>query len=174
MRLAAGRPRRGRTTVAVASWLAVAAFLAGACTSGSPRDALQSVPLQPLSGGEDIDLTSLEGSPLVVNLWATWCAPCRTEMPDLQAASEAAGGDVRFIGISNDTDPAKAQEMADDLGVTYDLYLDSRGEAQAAYEVTSLPTTLFFAADGTLVESHTGILDEDGVRERIEQIESEG
>lgn len=154
-------PRRRRRTrrgvLALAAAALVVLGLVG-CSSSSSQG-LKPVELQPLPGGGPVALTSLKGTPLVVNLWATWCAPCKTEMPDLQAASQRAGTSARFIGISNDRDPAAAKKMGNELGVTYDLYSDPQGATQAAYDVTQLPTTLFFDAQGHLVERHTGILD---------------
>ena len=98
------------------------------CAPGPGRGAvdggLPALTLPCLGGGPEVDLSSLRG-PLVVNLWASWCGPCRREMPLLQRFATAYAGEVGVVGIDyNDPQPMAALELARDSGVTYPLLAD--------------------------------------------------
>jgi cytochrome c biogenesis protein CcmG, thiol:disulfide interchange protein DsbE len=126
----------------------------------------QQAPLPELTmagfGSEDadlVDLTSYRGAPLVVNFWASWCAPCVREMPDFQQFSEELGERVPLLGVNVQDAPANAQAFVDELGITYDLASDPAGELYAAVGGYGMPTTLFVDPGGTIVYRHTGPLD---------------
>ena len=94
--------------------------------------------------GEPLDLGSLEG-PAVVNLWASWCAPCREELPYYQAFSQALEGRVDVVGIDfQDTQTQAAADLVEEAGVTYPLYSDPEGLTRAQ----ALPRLLLVDADG--------------------------
>ena len=100
----------------------------GAPVSGG----LPEVTLPCFGGGKAVDLSSLRG-PMVVNLWASYCGPCRTEMPVLQQFHEQHGERVPLIGIDyQDAQVEGAMELARDSGVTYPLLADPQGELQGA------------------------------------------
>ena len=86
--------------------------------------------------------------PAVVNLWATWCAPCRRELPAFQEVSERRP-DVRFVGIDIGEDAAKAEDFIDELGITFEQFVDERGELTDALGAAALPVTLVVDTDGT-------------------------
>ena len=91
---------------------------------------LPAVTLPCLGGGSDVDLSTLRG-PMVVNLWASWCGPCRTEMPILQGFAEEYDGRVAVLGVDyQDVQPEAALELARDSGVTYPLLADPQADAQ--------------------------------------------
>src|SRR5699024_4051327 len=96
------------------------------------------------------------GKPVVVNFWASWCPPCRREMPMLQTASVDYRGKVAFIGIDIEDSPDAARRAARAAGLSYTLLEDARGLAASAFRVVNLPTTVFIAADGTVTLRHTG------------------
>ena len=107
-----------------------AALLLGACgedpAGGATR--LPDLTLAPLSAGDpSLELADLRG-PAVVNLWATWCAPCRRELPAFQEVSETRP-DVRFVGIDIGEDAAKAQDFIDELGISFDQFVDAERRA---------------------------------------------
>jgi cytochrome c biogenesis protein CcmG, thiol:disulfide interchange protein DsbE len=118
-------------------------------------------------GGEDadlVDLTAYRGQPLVVNFWASWCAPCVQEMPDFQQFSQELGATVPLLGVNVQDAPANAQAFVDELGITYDLAIDPAGELYAEVGAFGMPTTLFVTPEGTIVYRHTGPLDADELR----------
>jgi cytochrome c biogenesis protein CcmG, thiol:disulfide interchange protein DsbE len=94
-----------------------------------------------------------------VNFWASWCAPCVKEMPDFQRFSEELGDRVPLLGVNVQDAPSNAQAFVDELGITYDLATDPRGELYTDVRGFGMPTTLFVDAEGTIVYRHTGPLD---------------
>ena len=90
------------------------------------------------------------GMPVVVNVWASWCAPCRTEMPVLQAASQTYASRAVIFGVASNDSHEAAQAFLQELGISYPNAFDSRGEIQAVLEVSAYPSTYIFGADGTL------------------------
>ena len=93
-----------------------------------------------LGGGPDVELSSLRG-PLVVNLWASWCVPCRAELPYFDRL-DAAG--VPVLGVDfQDTQPDQALALAADAGVSYPSVADVEGTVRAPLRVVGMPTTLF-------------------------------
>jgi cytochrome c biogenesis protein CcmG/thiol:disulfide interchange protein DsbE len=162
-----------------------AALLLAACAPGTTRPAAGSRP-QPattgprhdpdavrvrfdgFAGGPGFGLPDdLAGRPLVVNFWASWCTPCRKEMPVLQAVSQQLRGRVDFLGVDYLDQAGAARRLAADTGVTYRLAADPRGRAGTKLGITGLPTTLFIDAGGALVGRRVGELDARRLREAI-------
>jgi thiol-disulfide isomerase/thioredoxin len=106
------------------------------------------------------------GQPLVVNFFASWCGPCRAEMPDFQTVHEELGDDVSFLGFAFQDREEDARALVAQTGVTYDLATDP-GEFQVAFGGIAMPTTAFVDENGVIVEVHSGLLDQDGLRDRI-------
>ena len=104
-------------------------------------------------GGPALALADVRG-PAVVNLWATWCAPCREELPAFQEVA-AARPDVRFLGV-NSQETGAAREYLDELGITYEQFVDQRGELAEALGAVGLPVTVVIDADGTIATEHLG------------------
>lgn len=118
----------------------------------APRDdGLPDVSLACLGGGHDVRLSALRGKPTVVNLWASWCGPCREELPIIQRFHEQAGKKVRVIGIDfQDPSPEGALRLADASGVTYPLLADPDGRVRADLGVVGLPQTVFVDPSGRI------------------------
>ena len=115
-------------------------------------DALPDLTLDCLGGGTPVRLSGLAGTPTVINLWASWCAPCREELPLLAKAHRAYGDKVRIIGVDfDDSAPDAALELAERSGVTYPLLSDPDAETKASLKVIGLPQTVFVDAQGTMV-----------------------
>lgn len=118
-----------------------------------PDKALPDVTLDCLGGGADVDLSALRG-PMVVNLWASWCGPCREELPFYQDFYEQAAGRVGVLGIDyEDTRPEAALSLVKSSGVTYPLVADPGGAVDAALHVRGLPAAVFVDEDGSVVHA---------------------
>ena len=117
-------------------------------TGAGPVDGgLPDVTLPCLGGGADVDLAALRG-PVVVNLWASWCAPCRAELPYF---AELHDSGVDVLGVNfQDTQPAAALAMAAHSGVDFPSVADVEGALRAPLRISAMPTTLFVDRDGTV------------------------
>jgi thiol-disulfide isomerase/thioredoxin len=132
--------------------------------TGAPVDGgLPSVTLPCLGGGPDVDLSSLRG-PMVINLWASWCSPCREEMPALEAFHQRYGDRVQVLGMDvNDVQPEKALGLAEDTGATYPSLVDVGGEIFSekvfAFARRGFPAFVFVDEQGAVVGSSNGGVD---------------
>lgn len=117
--------------------------------------------------GDRLRLGDLLGRPLVLNVWATSCAPCRREMPALQEVSDAFAGQVRIVGLDAEDDVETLEAYVEDLGVTYQQVRDPGGAVIDELGVVALPTTLMIRADGTIAEVHQGAFTAESLRAAI-------
>ncbi len=142
---------RRRLVAATVTTLCLVLFVSG-CSSSSTSEPegvkrLPAVTLAPLDGGEPVDLRSLRG-PLVVNLWASWCVPCRTELPLYAEFAKKSAGRVEVLGIDfQETKADAARQLARRSGVTYPLLADPDGAVRAI----GLPKIMLVDAEGTIV-----------------------
>jgi thiol-disulfide isomerase/thioredoxin len=112
---------------------------------------LPEVTLACLGGGRDVDLSTLRG-PMVVNLWAQWCGPCREELPYYQQLHERAGDRVRVLGVDyQDTRPDWALDLLDQTGVTYPSLADPGAELRVPFRVRGLPGVVLVDETGEVV-----------------------
>jgi len=127
--------------------------------AAAPEDALPQVSLPCLGGGPDVDLSALRG-PMVVNLWAQWCGPCREELPYYQQLHERGGDRVGILGVDyQDTRPDWALDLLDETGVTYPSVADPGGELRVPLRVRGLPGILFVDGDGRLVHQEFVVIE---------------
>jgi thiol-disulfide isomerase/thioredoxin len=91
-----------------------------------------------------------------VNLWGSWCTPCREELPLLQEFADLAGDRVRVVGLISKDGVPQADSFAADAGVTFPNAFDGEGQLMAELGLNGLPYTAFIAADGTLEHSELG------------------
>lgn len=166
-------PHASKRRARLAAALVVSAFLLGACGGAdSNGTSIADVPFT-AADGATASLSTFRGTPVVVNLWATWCAPCVKEMPAFdEVAAEQAGtpGGVRIIGLNVGDTAQAATEFAADLGVSYPQYTDPDGELSTALHVTGYPATAFVDADGKLLDVHQGAFTADELRAAIARI----
>ena len=110
--------------------------------------------------GERVDLRTLRGTPLVLNFWATWCEPCRIEMPLLQSRYEAGRAQgLRVLAVNFDEAEPLVRSFVEDLGLTFDVLLDPGAYVQGLYRVRGYPTTFFVDARGVIRGHKVGALE---------------
>jgi cytochrome c biogenesis protein CcmG, thiol:disulfide interchange protein DsbE len=109
--------------------------------------------------GEPVSLAELRGEVVLLNVWATWCPPCRKEIPELQALHETYGvRGLRVVGVSGDaagTD-GMVRRFADQFGVTYDVLRDPAERATSVFAFQGIPGTVLIDRAGTIVWRHLG------------------
>jgi thiol-disulfide isomerase/thioredoxin len=98
-----------------------------------------------------------DGRPVFLNFWASWCPPCRQEMPDISAAAAANPG-VQFLGIAVSDDPAAAEAYAGEIDVAYPLGADTTGVIEMRYPSPGLPATFLISGDGQIVDTYFGLM----------------
>ncbi len=139
--------------------------------SGEPRSLPAEGTLDPATRDEfEGLLVGQLGRPVVVNIWASWCAPCRTEMPLLQNAADAYEGRAVVLGVASNDDPNAARQFLDDMGLTYPNVFDTSGDIRVALGLTAYPTTYVFDAEGVLRSRVNGGISEQRLAGLIEDV----
>jgi len=147
--------------------LLVSLLLAGCARN--PTTA-QSDPLPTISPDDFTALLDGSDVPVVVNIWASWCGPCRSQAPLLRQAAETYGSEIRFIGIDvNDTQDG-ASAFLEQYGLDFEQYSDPRSSISTALRSTGVPHTFFFAPGGELRFAHHGIIDERTLAVRLDDL----
>ena len=137
----------------------LALALAGCSTDAVPIDTIP--PLDATTPAAVRDLLASSDRPVVLNVWASWCVPCRSEAPLLRAAAAAHDGSVRFVGIDVRDEQDAARGFIAEFGLTaLEHYFDPTGAVPAALGGRGVPITFFFAAGGRQVSVHHGVIDE--------------
>jgi cytochrome c biogenesis protein CcmG, thiol:disulfide interchange protein DsbE len=126
-------------------------------TVGSP---VSDFTLPVLSGGS-LNLSTLKGKPVIINFWATWCGPCKLEMPLLQQYAQKYSDRFALFGVDFQEEPDVVQAFVNSLGLTFPILLDKTGIAADLYFVRNFPTTFFVDSDGVLRAQHVGQLSEE-------------
>lgn len=121
-----------------------------------------------LSEDGELTMSDLEGKPVVLNFWASWCAPCKDEAPFLQAAHERYGDRITILGVDIRDARSDALEFVDEYGITYPSVRDEGMRVYADYGLTGQPETFFIDAKGILVEHVPGPVDEEGLFQAID------
>jgi cytochrome c biogenesis protein CcmG/thiol:disulfide interchange protein DsbE len=99
---------------------------------------------------------ALRGHPIVINVWAAWCGPCRVELPVVQRASLNWGKRVAFLGVDLKDNRGEAQRLLRDIPLTYPSYEDPDGKVYNGYKLLGTPTTIYYNAAGKQTYIHTG------------------
>ncbi len=125
-----------------------------------PENAAPDFTLAQLNG-VPLTLSDFRGKPVLLNFWASWCPPCRRELPALQSAYAKYGDNIGFVAVDVKEDPGTAAAFVREMGLTFPVALDLDGQvSDMIYEVRGIPTTIFVDAQGVVVARHVGPLDE--------------
>ena len=169
-----GRARRGTVAASLVLVLSAGACAAsggglGFVASGPPLP-LPAESLMPVSGDEFQGvLVGLRGTPVVVNVWASWCGPCRVEAPLLQKASERYAGRVVFIGVDARDDESDARDFLRRYRITYPNVTDRDGQILALLALRGFPTTYIFDRSGRVRASVVGGISEQALAARVDE-----
>jgi peroxiredoxin len=111
--------------------------------------------------GEKMSLSSLEGKKVILNFWATWCPPCRKEMPDMQKIHDDYEGEVVVAAVnltSSEKNIDSVKHFVDELGLTFPVLLDEDGKINKQFEVLSYPTSYIVNEDGVITTKFAGAM----------------
>ncbi len=127
--------------------------------------------------GELVTLSELRGQPVLVNMWASWCTPCKYEMPAIQEVYEEysdQGFIVLAVNLTKKDVLSSVEVFVEEHGLTFPILLDQDGRVEDAYQLRGLPTSFFIDGDG-IIQSVVigGPITEEVLRERVEQIMEE-
>ncbi|MEJ2257306.1 MAG: TlpA disulfide reductase family protein [Woeseiaceae bacterium] len=145
--------RLKKTIIALVFSALAASSLAASSLEGrtAPDFALRS------ASGDNLRLSEYRGNVVMINFWATWCGPCRQEMPlldELYDRYERVG--FNLLGVNIDDDSSRAMQMVDELGVGFPVLFDARKEVSKLYDVEAMPVTVILDRQGTVRYVHHG------------------
>ena len=107
--------------------------------------------------GQEVSLSGLRGKPVLLNFWATWCGPCRIEMPLLQEIYEKwAGKELVLLAVNLHEDPGKVREFVESAGYSFPVLLATGNEVPLSYNIRNIPATFFIDADGVIRDIKIG------------------
>jgi thiol-disulfide isomerase/thioredoxin len=142
--------------------------------SGRSSDPLVGQPVPELGltllDGSEMRLADFRGRAVVINYWATWCEPCKAEMPLLQRSYESNEPDLVVLGVNGGEAPADVERFVNELGLSFPIVLDPEYRAEAALGVLAYPTTVFVDSDGIIQARHIGQLDRAFLKTYLELI----
>ena len=121
--------------------------------------------------GESLATADLRGKNLLINFWATWCGPCRQEMPMLAAVSAEYGEDLVVLAVNIGEEPSLVQRFIQDLGLSFTVLIDEANQVQNLYRVRAYPTTYLIDAEGVIRAQHVGLLSEAQLAKYLERVE---
>ncbi len=126
---------------------------------------------------KEVNLSDFRGKPTIVNFWASWCGPCKMEMPDFEEKYRALGNEINFLMVNMTDGSRETVKIASNFikkeDYTFPVYFDTKSDAAIAYSVYSLPTTYFIDSDGYVVAQSTGAINSETLQKGIDMIKEE-
>jgi peroxiredoxin len=133
--------------------------------------------LETPEGGE-LRLSDLRGQPVLVNFWASWCAPCRQEMPEIVRAYDAADGGLVVVGVNLQENAGAVTSFADDYGMTFPIAIDRTGQVGESWRIggpiEGIPSSYFIDADGVVRARHYGPMSDEDLQSGLSEIMADG
>ncbi|NLL63747.1 MAG: TlpA family protein disulfide reductase [Ruminococcaceae bacterium] len=127
--------------------------------------------------GKEVRLSEYKGKPVVLNFWASWCPPCRMEMPDFQEKYLKEGEEIVFLMVnltkSSDETFESASDFIEKEGYTFPVFYDKDLNAKEAYDIMSIPTTYFIDSEGNIAAQYIGAIDKETLQSGIDLIKLE-
>ena len=124
--------------------------------------------------GNSVSLSDKIGKPIIINFWATWCPPCRSELPYFDRFYTEYGDKVEFMMIDLTDGTRETAEgvlaFIEENGYTFPVYYDSDTSAALTYQISSIPLTVLIDEDGNIVERHLGLIDEATLQTYLESL----
>ena len=163
--------RRTALLSVVLSTIAVAGVLGYRHLEVEPKESATAIELARLDGPGSARLSDWHGTPIVVNLFASWCPACLAEMPAFEKASHEYAGRIVIVGVDSQDSPEAGLSLARQLGITYPLVADtSRADLYTALHGQGMPVTAFIGRDGSVKQTYSGKLDSALLTDLIEQL----
>jgi thiol-disulfide isomerase/thioredoxin len=126
------------------------------------------------SGGNEISFSDFRGKPVVLNFWASWCPPCKQEMPEFEKLYQEFESEIQFVMLALTDGQRETTETASSFikaqGYTFPVYFDTNREGAMMFGIQSIPTTFFIDSDGYLTDFIIGMLDESVLRRSLENL----
>ena len=122
------------------------------------------------SEGNEVTLASFFGKPIILNFWASWCGPCKMEMPEIQKFYETYGDEIHFLLVSVDDSADTAKAFIADAGYTFPVYFDTTSLGAYTYGASSIPLTFFIDAEGYPAAYYMGAMSESILQQGVELI----
>lgn len=114
---------------------------------------------------QEVTLRELEGQKVFINFWASWCPPCKTEMPDIQKLYENYGEDIKIIAVNLEEEKTKIENYLENENLDFTILLDKNKKVANQYLIRAIPTSYFLDENGIIIEKNLGVLSYDKMKE---------
>ncbi|WP_409270218.1 redoxin domain-containing protein [Neobacillus sp. SCS-31] len=119
--------------------------------------------------GETVKLSSLKGKKVMLNFWATWCGPCKAEMPAMEKLFNEADDNVAILGVNIDPQ-LDVKGFVEEYGITFPILLDEKDKVNTTYQIISIPTTFFIDSNGIIQDKVIGSMPHDAMVGYMEKL----
>ena len=116
---------------------------------------------------KEVTLRELEGKKVFINFWASWCPPCKAEMPDIQKLEENHGEDIEIIAVNLEEEKTKVEKYLNNEELDFTVLLDKNNKVAGQYLVRAIPTSYFLNEKGIIIEKNLGVLSYEKMKENL-------